>query len=113
MKKPLVALLAALALGGARFPTATRSDPTAAKPDPGRIYGKLQDVTALADYKVEVVTACEDLAVREGGLVARQPGPEWQIVTSLPDYKIQRVFAFADFKVRSVTSLPGPRPEPR
>ena len=112
MKKPLSVILAALALGSLTLPTATRSDATAAKLDVSKIHGKIQYVTSFPDYKVEVVTPFEDLAVQEVDSLPVNPG-QWQIVTSLPDFKIQKVSAFGDFKIRYVTSFPGPRPEPR
>ena len=80
----------------------------ASKPAVSRIYGRIQYVDAFPDYKVEVVTAFEDLGVQEVDAFPDGPG-KWQIVTEFPDYKIQKVSAFGDFKIRYVKAFPGAR----
>jgi hypothetical protein len=77
-----------------------------AKPHVKKIFGRIQYVTAFPDYKVEVVSALEDLRVQEVTALANSAG-KWQIVTALPDFKIQKVTAFADFKISFVNALPG------
>ena len=77
-----------------------------AKPDVKKIFGRIQYVTVFPDYKVEVVSALEDLRVQEVTALANSAG-KWQIVTALPDFKIQKVTAFADFKISFVNALPG------
>ena len=60
-----------------------------AKPDVKKIFGRIQYVTVFPDYKVEVVSALEDLRVQEVTALANSAG-KWQIVTALPDFKIQK-----------------------
>jgi len=79
---------------------------TPTKPDVKKIFGRIQYVTVFPDYKVEVVSALEDLRVQEVTALANSAG-KWQIVTALPDFKIQKVTAFADFKISFVNALPG------
>ena len=61
--------------------------------DVERIYGRIQFVTAFADYDVKLVDRHEDLRV--------------QIVERFPDYKIRIVENHPDFTVRYVERFPG------
>ncbi len=98
-----VAGTAAIATSGVGSAIAAPQKPPA---DVKKIFGKIQYVTALPDYTVEVVTALEDLRVQEVNALPDSAG-KWQIVTALPDFKIQKVSALGDFKIRYVTALPG------
>lgn len=76
--------------------------------DVSKIYGKIQFVSAFADYKVEVVDAFPDLRVQKVSAFADSAG-KWEIVSAFPDFKIEVVQAFADFKIQYVNAFPGPR----
>ena len=106
MKKSLIALLIAIALGSSIFPTVTRSGTLPSKGSLSRIYGKIQYVDSCADYTVEDVASAENLSVQEVSCCPSRPG-EWQIVTSAPDFRIQKVTSAADFTIRYVGSCPG------
>lgn len=74
--------------------------------DVERIYGRIQFVTAFADYDVKLVDRHEDLRVQ---IVERFPDScgKWQIVERFPDYKIRIVENHPDFTVRYVERFPG------
>ncbi len=74
--------------------------------DVGRVFGKIQYVTAFPDYKVEVVDAFADLHVQVVDAFPDKAG-KWQIVDAFPDFKIQKVKAFGDFKIKYVNAFPG------
>lgn len=78
------------------------------KEEIARVYGRIQFVTALPDYRVKIVENLADLNVRIVSSMPNRPG-EWQIVDSLPDYKIQIVDSLPDFTVKFTGSMPGPR----
>ena len=73
-----------------------------------RIYGKIQLVDRLPDFKVQVVRAYGDLQVQ---LVDRFPktSGKWQMVKEFPDFKIKLVDHFADFTIQYVIAHPGVR----
>jgi hypothetical protein len=83
------------------------ADEKSNKPDPSKIYGRIQYVDAFPDYRVEVVDSLADLEVEEVLSLPNGPGL-WQVVDSSPDYRIQIVETFGDFKVRFVKTFSGP-----
>lgn len=70
------------------------------------VYGRIQLVSAFADYDVQVVDAFEDLRVQIVECFPDSCG-KWQIVDNFPDYKIRLVDAFPDFTIRYVSAFPG------
>ncbi|MGH8083126.1 MAG: hypothetical protein ACREP7_21285 [Lysobacter sp.] len=91
--------------GNGQSPGATTAS-NARTIDVSRIHGRIQIVTAFADYKVQVVQAFPDLRVQTVTAFPDSAG-KWQRVESFPDYKIQLVDAFPDFKIQYVDSFPG------
>ena len=72
----------------------------------GRIHGRIEYVTYLADYCVRVVDFGADLRVQLVPYLADAPG-KWEIVEELPDYRIKIVEQDEDFTIEYVDSYPG------
>ena len=70
------------------------------------LFGRVRVVSSYADFKVEVVTAFEDIKIDTTKTITNKCG-QWQIVNDFPDFTVQFVNAFPDFKVRFVTAFEG------
>ncbi|MCL1926302.1 MAG: hypothetical protein FWF95_04090 [Syntrophorhabdaceae bacterium] len=73
-----------------------------------RLHGRVKEVNAHPDLKVQVVGAFPDLDVKLVNAFPNSCG-EWQMVTASPDFTIQFVTAFPDLKIRYVKAFPGKR----
>ncbi|MGE0490587.1 MAG: hypothetical protein AB7S38_15375 [Vulcanimicrobiota bacterium] len=74
--------------------------------DLSQIHGRIQFVTAGADYDVKVVDHFPDLKVKKVDHFADSAG-EWEVVDHLPDYKIRLVNVGEDFSIQWVNHFPG------
>lgn len=105
MKKMLLSF--AFAALGALMLFAAPSDAAKRRAYAKSVYGRIQFVDGLPDFRVRVVSGLEDLRVQIVSGLANSPG-KWQIVDSMPDYRIQIVSGLEDFTIRYVNGLPGP-----
>lgn len=71
-----------------------------------KLYGKIKEVSAFPDVKVQVVTAFPDVKVQRVTAFPDKCG-KWQMVDAFPDTKVQFVDAFADVKIQYVDAFPG------
>ena len=63
-------------------------------------------MNTLTNFKVQTVTALADLKVQKVSALPNGCG-KWQEVTALPDFTIQMVTALPDFSIQEVSALPG------
>lgn len=71
-----------------------------------KLYGRIKEVSSLADVRVQVVSSLSDVRVTKVSSLADSCG-EWQMVDSLPDTTVQFVSSLADVRIQYVSSLPG------
>ena len=70
------------------------------------LYGKVQVVKSVPDFKVQIVHSFADLKVMRVTSFPDTCG-KWQFVNSFPDFTIEYVDGFPDFTVEFVESFPG------
>lgn len=71
-----------------------------------KLYGKIEFVDSFPDLKIREVTALADLKVEMVSALPSRCG-QWEEVTSLPHLRVKRVTSFEDLSVRFVTAFPG------
>jgi hypothetical protein len=71
-----------------------------------RLHGRVKEVNAFPDLKVQVVRAFPDIKVKLVDAFPDRCG-EWQMVDSMPDFTIQFVTAFPDLKIQYVDAFPS------
>ncbi len=72
------------------------------------LYGRVQVVSAAADFTVEVRSQAADLRVKTVSCCAQACG-EWEFVSSAADFTVQFVSSAADLTIEYVSSFPGLR----